>query len=325
MIRLANTDLTIYPLCLGGNVFGYSADKDNSEAVLTFYADNGGNFIDTADMYSQWAPGHIGGESETIIGNWMKKRGNRSQMIIATKVGRLDTKPGLSPSNIISACEDSLKRLGSDYIDIYYSHLDDLDTPIEQSLGAYDSLIKSGKVRYIAASNFTPERLQESLDISKELNLASYIASQDQYNLMEREYESTLRDVLEKNNLSQIPFFGLARGFLTCKYRCDLAFPRANAAVREHRGRASHAGAAHRGGRQFAAQGGPGSGPGRTRHAAPGRPGPRGDRDLRGRRSAATLTGAPPPVPAQPALDAGWEYLARRAVGSPWQTRSPWL
>ena len=219
MIKLANTDLTIYPLCLGGNVFGYSADKENSEAVLSFYADNGGNFIDTADMYSQWAPGHIGGESETIIGNWMKKRSNRSQMIIATKVGKLDTKPGLSPSNIISACEDSLKRLGSDYIDIYYSHQDDLDTPIEQSLGAYDSLIKSGKVRYIAASNFTPERLQESLDISKELNLASYIASQDQYNLMERTYENSLMPTLKSNGLSQIPFYGLARGFLTGKYR----------------------------------------------------------------------------------------------------------
>jgi aryl-alcohol dehydrogenase-like predicted oxidoreductase len=219
MIKLANTDLTIYPLCLGGNVFGYSADKDNSEAVLSFYADNGGNFIDTADMYSQWAPGHIGGESETIIGNWMKKRGNRSQMVIATKVGKLDTKPGLSPSNIISACEDSLKRLESDYIDIYYSHQDDLNTPIEQTLGAYDSLIRSGKVRYIAASNFTPERLQESLDISKKLNLASYIASQDQYNLMERAYENSLMPTLKSNGLSQIPFYGLARGFLTGKYR----------------------------------------------------------------------------------------------------------
>ena len=219
MIKLANTDLTIYPLCLGGNVFGYSADKESSEAVLTFYADNGGNFIDTADMYSQWAPGHIGGESETIIGNWMKKRGGRGQMIIASKVGKLDTKPGLKPSNIISACEDSLKRLGSDYIDIYYSHQDDLDTPIEQSLGAYDSLIKAGKVRYIAASNFTHERLQESLDISKELNLASYIASQDQYNLMERDYENSLMPTLKSNGLSQIPFYGLARGFLTGKYR----------------------------------------------------------------------------------------------------------
>jgi len=216
---LPHTSLGVYPLCLGGNVFGYSADKENSEAVLSFYADNGGNFIDTADMYSQWAPGHIGGESETIIGNWMKKRGNRSQMIIATKVGKLATKPGLSPSNIISACEDSLKRLGSDYIDIYYSHQDDLDTPIEQSLGAYDSLIRSGKVRYIAASNFTPERLQESLDISKKLNLASYIASQDQYNLMERDYENSLMPTLKSNGLSQIPFYGLARGFLTGKYR----------------------------------------------------------------------------------------------------------
>jgi aryl-alcohol dehydrogenase-like predicted oxidoreductase len=219
MIKLANTDLTVYPLCLGGNVFGYSAGKESSEAVLSFYADNGGNFIDTADMYSQWAPGHIGGESETIIGDWMKKRGNREQMIIATKVGKLDTKPGLSPSNIISACEDSLKRLGSDYIDIYYSHQDDLDTPIEQSLGAYDSLIKEGKVRYIAASNFTPERLQESLDISKKLNLASYVACQDQYNLMDRDYETSLRDTVEKNGLSEIPFYGLARGFLTGKYR----------------------------------------------------------------------------------------------------------
>ena len=140
-------------------------------------------------------------------------------MIIATKVGKLDTKPGLSPSNIISACEDSLKRLGSDYIDIYYSHQDDLDTPIEQTLGAYDSLIKSGKVRYIAASNFTHERLQESLDISKELNLASYIASQDQYNLMDRDYENSLMPTLKSNGLSQIPFYGLARGFLTGKYR----------------------------------------------------------------------------------------------------------
>ena len=219
MIKLANTDLTVYPLCLGGNVFGYSADKENSEAVLSFYADNGGNFIDTADLYSQWAPGHIGGESETIIGNWMKKRDNRDQMIIATKVGKLDTKPGLSPSNIISACEDSLKRLGSDYIDIYYSHQDDLETPIEQTLGAYDSLIKAGKVRYIAASNFTPERLQESLDISRKLNLASYVASQDQYNLMEKNYENSLMPTLKSNGLSQIPFHGLARGFLTGKYR----------------------------------------------------------------------------------------------------------
>ena len=219
MINLANTDLTVYPLCLGGNVFGYSSDKQNSEAVLSFYADNGGNFIDTADMYSQWAPGHIGGESETTIGDWMAKRGNRQKMIIATKVSKLDTRPGLKAANIKAACDESLKRLKSDYIDIYYAHQDDLDTPIEESLGAFDELIKAGKVRYIAASNFTPERLQESLDISKANGLSSYIASQDQYNLMEREYEKGLMPTIKKNNLSQIPFYGLARGFLTGKYR----------------------------------------------------------------------------------------------------------
>jgi aryl-alcohol dehydrogenase-like predicted oxidoreductase len=219
MIKLANTDLAVYPLCLGGNVFGYSADKQNSEAVLSFYADNGGNFIDTADMYSQWAPGHIGGESERIIGEWMAKRGNRQKMIIATKVSKLDTRPGLKAANIRAACDESLKRLKSDYIDMYYAHQDDLDTPIEESLGAFDELIKAGKVRYIAASNFTPERLQESLDISKANGLSSYIASQDQYNLLDREYEKGLMPTIEKNNLSQIPFYGLARGFLTGKYR----------------------------------------------------------------------------------------------------------
>jgi len=219
MIKLANTDLTVYPLCLGGNVFGYSADKQNSEAVLSFYADNGGNFIDTADMYSQWAPGHIGGESERIIGDWMAKRGNRQKMIIATKVSKLDTRPGLKAANIKAACDESLKRLKSDYIDLYYAHQDDLDTPIEESLGAFDELIKAGKVRYIAASNFTPERLQESLDISKANGLSSYIASQDQYNLLDREYEKGLMPTIAKNGLSQIPFYGLARGFLTGKYR----------------------------------------------------------------------------------------------------------
>jgi aryl-alcohol dehydrogenase-like predicted oxidoreductase len=219
MINLANTNLNVYPLCLGGNVFGYSADKENSEAVLSFYADNGGNFIDTADMYSQWAPGHIGGESETIIGDWMAKRSNRQKMIIATKVSKLDTRPGLKAANIKAACDESLKRLRSDYIDLYYAHQDDLDTPIEESLGAFDELIKAGKVRYIAASNFTPERLQESLSVSKANGLSSYIASQDQYNLLDREYEKGLMPTIEKNGLSQIPFYGLARGFLTGKYR----------------------------------------------------------------------------------------------------------
>ena len=219
MIKISNSDLEVHPLCLGGNVFGFSADVANSEAVLDYYFDNNGNFIDTADMYSQWAPGHVGGESETIIGNWMKRRGNRAKMIIATKVAKLDTRPGLKPANIKAACDDSLRRLQTDYIDLYYAHQDDLDTPIEETLGAFDELIKSGKVRYIAASNFTAERLQESLDIAKKLNLSSYIASQDHYNLMDRDYEKTLMPTLKANGIAQIPFYGLARGFLTGKYR----------------------------------------------------------------------------------------------------------
>ena len=219
MITLPKTELRVHPLCLGGNVFGFSADVKNSEDVLSYYFDNGGNFVDTADMYSQWAPGHVGGESETIIGNWMKKLGNRSQMVIATKVSKLDTRPGLKAANIAAACDDSFRRLQTDYIDLYYAHQDDPDTPIEETLGAFDSLIKAGKVRYIAASNFTPARLQESLDIAKKLNLASYVACQDQYNLMDRDYETTLRDTVEKNGLSEIPFYGLARGFLSGKYR----------------------------------------------------------------------------------------------------------
>ena len=219
MMMLPHTDLKVHPLCLGGNVFGFSADVSNSELVLDYYFDNGGNFVDTADMYSQWAPGHVGGESETIIGNWMKKRGNRREVVIATKVSKLDTRPGLKPANIEAACDDSLRRLQTDYIDLYYAHQDDPDTPIEETLGAFDSLVKAGKVRYIAASNFTPERLQESLNISKAQGLVSYVASQDQYNLMDREYEKTLMPTLKANGLSQIPFYGLARGFLTGKYR----------------------------------------------------------------------------------------------------------
>ena len=219
MITLPKTDLQVHPLCLGGNVFGFSADVKNSEDVLSYYFDNGGNFVDTADMYSQWAPGHVGGESETIIGNWMKKRGNRSQMVVATKVSKLDTRPGLKAENIVAACDDSLRRLQTDYIDLYYAHQDDPNTPIEETLSTFDSLIKSGKVRYIAASNFTAARLQESLDISKKLGLASYVACQDQYNLMDRDFEKTLRDTVDKNGLSEIPFYGLARGFLSGKYR----------------------------------------------------------------------------------------------------------
>ena len=219
MISIANTDLKVHPLCLGGNVFGWSADEANSFAVLSHFVDHGGNFIDTADMYSQWGEGHVGGESETIIGNWMKSRGNRSSVVIATKVAKLDTRPGLSAKNIKAACDDSLRRLQTDYIDLYYAHQDDLDTPIEESLQAFDSLVKAGKVRHIAASNFSAERLTSSLEISAKNGLARYVAAQDHYNVLERGYESSLRPTLQKFGLAQIPYFGLARGFLTGKYR----------------------------------------------------------------------------------------------------------
>ncbi len=205
---------------MGGNVFGWGADESESRAVLDAFGDLGGNFIDTADVYSEWVEGNVGGESETIIGNWMKTRGNRHQFVIATKVAKLSTRPGLRPENIIAACNDSLKRLQTDHIDLYYSHHDDKDVPIAETLGAYQQLINEGKIRYIGASQHTGARLQEALDIATKENLPNYVCLQDHYNLMERNpFESEQQEVLKKNNLSALPFYGLARGFLTGKYR----------------------------------------------------------------------------------------------------------
>jgi len=220
MITIAETDLVVHPLCLGGNVFGWSADKVQSEAVLDAYTKHGGNFIDTADVYSEWKEGNVGGESETIIGTWAKARGNRSELVIATKVAMLSKRPGLSAANIIAACDESLKRLQTDYIDLYYSHKDDEETPIEETLAAYAQLIAQGKVRYIAASNFSGVRLAQSLKFSADNSIPSYIAVQDHYNLMHRsEFETDKAPVLAAHSITCIPFFGLARGFLTGKYR----------------------------------------------------------------------------------------------------------
>jgi aryl-alcohol dehydrogenase-like predicted oxidoreductase len=219
MLTIPETDLVVHPLCLGGNVFGWSADEKQSHNVLNAYASHGGNFIDTADVYSEWKEGNKGGESETIIGTWLKSQ-DRSKFVIATKVAKLSTRPGLRPENIIAACNDSLKRLQTDYIDIYYSHNDDPEVPMAETLGAYDQLISEGKIRYIAASQHTGARLQEVLNISKEQGLPSYIALQDHYNLMERKpFESEQQEVLATNGLSALPFFSLARGFLSGKYR----------------------------------------------------------------------------------------------------------
>jgi aryl-alcohol dehydrogenase-like predicted oxidoreductase len=219
-IQIPATTLDVNPLCLGGNVFGWSADESQTQAVLDAFSELGGNFIDTADVYSEWADGNIGGESETIIGNWMKSRGNRHSFVIATKVAKLSTRPGLRPENIIAACNESLKRLQTDHIDLYYSHHDDKDVPIAETLGAYQTLINEGKIRYIGASQHTGPRLQEALDIAAKEKLPKYICLQDQYNLVERNpFESEQQQVLKANGLSAIPFFGLARGFLSGKYR----------------------------------------------------------------------------------------------------------
>jgi aryl-alcohol dehydrogenase-like predicted oxidoreductase len=216
---LARTDLDVFPLCLGGNVFGWTADEEQSFAVLDAYAAAGGNFIDTADTYSSWAPGHEGGESETIIGRWLAARGNRDRMIIATKVAKLGSRRGLSAANIQAAAEDSLRRLGTDRIDLYYAHEDDETIPIEESLGAFDALVKEGKVRYVAASNYEPERLSAALAIADRDGLAPYVALQPEYNLVRRGYEGALRDVCSEHGLACFPYFSLAMGFLTGKYR----------------------------------------------------------------------------------------------------------
>ena len=219
-VTIPATTLDVYPLCLGGNVFGWSADEGQSQAILDKYTELGGNFIDTADVYSDWVEGNVGGESEVIIGNWLKARGNRHQLVIATKVAKMTTRPGLRPENIIAACNESLQRLQTDHIDLYYSHYDDKDVPIAETLGAYQTLISEGKIRYIGASQHTVARLQEAINIANKENLPKYLVLQDQYNLVFRDpFESEQQEVLKANNISAIPYCGLARGFLTGKYR----------------------------------------------------------------------------------------------------------
>ncbi len=222
MAKISSTDLDVYPLALGGNVFGWTADEEASFAVLDGYAAGGGNFIDTADVYSAWAPGNSGGESETILGRWLASRGRRDQTIIGTKVGKHPQFQGLSAKTIRAAAENSLKRLQTEYIDLYYAHADDEQTPLEETLGAFDALIREGKVRYIAASNYTAPRLAEALAVSDREGLARYVALQQHYNLVERDkYEGELADLVAREGLSSIPYYALASGFLTGKYRPD--------------------------------------------------------------------------------------------------------
>ncbi|MFJ9713435.1 aldo/keto reductase [Streptomyces sp. NPDC101234] len=218
--KLGASDLEVFPLALGGNVFGWTADEATSFAVLDAYAAAGGNFVDTADAYTAWIEGNKGGESETIIGKWVKARGNRDDVVIATKVSQHPDYLGLSAANIKAAADASLRRLDTDHIDLYYTHFDNPEVPVEEIIGALDELVRAGKVRHIAASNITPERLQESLEFSDREGLARYVALQPHYNLVSRDtYEGPLQDLASRTGLAAVPYFSLAAGFLTGKYR----------------------------------------------------------------------------------------------------------
>jgi aryl-alcohol dehydrogenase-like predicted oxidoreductase len=220
VVRIGNSELDIFPLSLGGNVFGWTADEAASFAVLDAFVDGGGNFIDTADVYSAWVPGHAGGESETVIGNWMAARDNRDRVVVATKVASHAEAPGASRASIEKGVEASLRRLQTDYIDLYYIHRDDAETPLEETIRALDDLMKAGKVRAIAASNFSAERLEAALAVSDAAGAAKFVALQPHYNLVHRhEYEGPLESVLAARGLATIPYASLAKGFLTGKYR----------------------------------------------------------------------------------------------------------
>lgn len=219
---LGNTDLSVYPVTFGGNVFGWTIDQDKSFEILDGFISAGFNFIDTADSYSHWAAGNKGGESETILGNWMKSRKNRDQIVLATKVGSIpgSDKKSLAPNYITKCVEASLRRLKTDYIDLYQSHYDDLSTPIEQTLETYDRLIGEGKVRWVGASNFSAQRLKIALEIANNSNLPRYQTFQPEYNLYNRStYEEDFEQLVLDNNLGVLNYYSLASGFLTGKYQ----------------------------------------------------------------------------------------------------------
>lgn len=220
---IKNTDLSIAPINLGGNVFGWTLDEQQSFDILDQFTEAGFNFIDTADTYSWWVNGK-GGQSEEIIGKWMKSRGNRKDLVVATKVGSETKEHGfdISKKHILKSVDESLSRLQTDHIDLYYTHFDDHTTPVEETLAAYDEIIKAGKVRYIAASNLSPERLTASFEASEKYNLPKYVALQPHYNLLEREnFETKYAELVKKYDLSVFPYWSLAAGFLTGKYRSE--------------------------------------------------------------------------------------------------------
>ncbi len=217
---IGRSDLHVFPLALGGNVFGWTANEALSHNVLDAYANGGGNLIDTADVYSAWVPGNVGGESENIVGLWLSQRGNRERLVIATKVSEHRDFPGLSATNIARAARASLKRLGTDYIDLYFAHFDDESTPLEETVAAFDSLVTAGTIRYIGLSNYRPERVARWLEIADQHGYARPVALQPHYNLVHRaEYERDLAPLAVQYQLGVLPYSGLASGFLTGKYR----------------------------------------------------------------------------------------------------------
>lgn len=216
---LGRSGLSITPLMLGGNVFGWTADEPTSFAILDAFVAQGGNAIDTADGYSYWVPGHQGGESETVLGKWLKRRGRHDDVVIGTKVGWWDKRLGISRDNIIAGCEDSLRRLGIETIDLYWLHKDDEKTPEDEYLGALDSLVKAGKVRAVGASNFGVARFGAALAASKRTGKVAFDAQQPEYNLLNRAIEAELMPLCEREGVALLPYYGLASGFLTGKYR----------------------------------------------------------------------------------------------------------
>jgi aryl-alcohol dehydrogenase-like predicted oxidoreductase len=213
-------DMDVFPLALGGNVFGWTADTDGSFAVLDAYAEAGGNFVDTADTYSAWVEGNRGGESEEIIGEWLAARGGRDRMVLATKVGAHPEHRGLAAGTIRAAADASLRRLRTDRIDLYYTHVDDLTVPVEEIITALDGLVREGKVRHIGVSNIEPDRLEASLAFSDREGMAKYVAIQAHYNLVSRDtYEGPRMRIAQEHGLAAVPYYGLASGFLTGKYR----------------------------------------------------------------------------------------------------------
>ena len=221
--NLGKSPLKVSRLCVGTMMFADQTPLDEARSILDHALDMGCNFLDTADVYSAWAPGHVGGESETIIGSWLKANGKRADVVIATKVAKLATRPGLSRANIITACDDSLKRLQTDYIDLYYAHEDDQTVPLEETLAAFTELRDAGKIRYAAASNYTGARLIEASQVSKANGLIEYVALQNEYNLLERDaYEADSIPALEQLGIPSVPYWALASGFLTGKYRAGV-------------------------------------------------------------------------------------------------------